>query len=94
MASEKKMTVRPGTQVARVLDMATRAPLLLEKEGVLFRLDIVEREIVEPWKAYSPETAVSGMRAAAGSWADLDTEAIKANIYRAREEGTRPADRP
>ena len=30
----------------------------------------------------------------AGSWADIDTEALIADIYRAREEGSRPVDRP
>jgi hypothetical protein len=29
---------------------------------------------------------------AAGAWADLDTEALKEYIYRAREEGTRATD--
>jgi len=33
-------------------------------------------------------------RGAAGSWADIDTDTLIENIYRARGEGTRPADRP
>ena len=94
MAIEKKMTVRAGSEVARVLDMAVTAPVLLEKEGVLFRVNVVDAEIEEPWARYDPKAALAGMRSAAGSWADLDAEGLKANIYRAREEGTRPANRP
>jgi hypothetical protein len=37
---------------------------------------------------------VAAFRAAAGSWADIDTDALIETIYRAREDGTRPADRP
>src|SRR5947199_7305191 len=37
---------------------------------------------------------LAAFRAAAGSWADVDTDALIERIYRAREEGTRPADRP
>ncbi len=32
--------------------------------------------------------------AAIGSWSDLDTDAVIAHVYRAREEGSRPATRP
>ena len=32
--------------------------------------------------------------AAIGSWSDLDTNAVIAHVYRAREEGSRPATRP
>ncbi len=33
-------------------------------------------------------------RRAAGSWADIDTDTLVDEIYRARMEGTRPIDRP
>jgi hypothetical protein len=34
------------------------------------------------------------IKAAFGSWSDLDAEEIIANIHRWREEGSRPATRP
>ena len=37
---------------------------------------------------------LEAFRSAAGSWLDIDTDAVIERIYRAREEGTRPADRP
>lgn len=90
----KKITVRPGSDMAHLLEMAVKAPVLLEKDGVLFRVNAVEASVEEPWARYDPTAALAGMRAAAGSWADLDAEELKANIYRGREEGTRPATRP
>ncbi|MBI4318448.1 MAG: hypothetical protein HY675_08160 [Chloroflexi bacterium] len=45
------------------------------------------------WTGYDPEAALAGIRAAAGSWKDLDTEALKKHIYRARREGSRPYKR-
>jgi hypothetical protein len=34
------------------------------------------------------------IKAAFGSWSDLDADELIANIYRWREEGSRPATRP
>jgi len=36
----------------------------------------------------------AAFRGAAGSWADIDTDTLIEDIYRARGEGTRPIDRP
>ena len=41
--------------------------------------------VVEAW---------AGVDRAAGTWDDVDTEKLKADIYRWREEGSRPWDRP
>ncbi len=43
---------------------------------------------------FDPVATLAGIRAAAGSWRGLDTEALKADLHRAREEGTRPSERP
>lgn len=92
MAAEPKMIeVLPGSEVARLLDEAGATPLVLVRDGVRYRLD---RENDSIWAGYDPATALAGIRAAAGSWRDLDTEALKLELYRAREEGTRLRDRP
>ncbi len=36
----------------------------------------------------------AAFRSAAGSWADIDTDTLIEDIYRARGGGTRPIDRP
>lgn len=46
------------------------------------------------WAGYDPEKVKEAIARMAGSWADLDTEGLIAELYRAREQGSRPASRP
>ena len=87
----KTVEVEAGTELDLLLAEAAAQPLRLVRDGVRFRL---AAEDEDPWAGYDPGLARAGMRAAAGAWRDIDTEAMKAYIYRAREEGTRPPDRP
>jgi hypothetical protein len=89
----KTIHVEPGSEVDRLLDEAAAGPISLERHGERYRLDRVSRSIEgDVWAGYSAERAIANMRAAAGSWADIDAEDLKAYIYRARDEGTRPLD--
>jgi hypothetical protein len=87
----KTIRVLPGSELARLLDEAAKGPLVLEKDGVRYRLD---REEVDVWARYDPAVTLEGIRAAGGSWRGVNAEALKAALYHAREEGTRPPDRP
>ena len=92
MVSEPKtVEVEPGSELDRLLDEAAKTPLRLVRNGARFRL-VPEDE--DPWAGYDAERAREAMRAAAGTWPDLDAEEMKEYIYRGREEGTRPPDRP
>jgi hypothetical protein len=62
--------------------------VLLEKDGVLYRVDRVHAD--DLWAAYDPAAVRAAVAATAGSWADIDPEELKARLARAREEGTRP----
>jgi hypothetical protein len=87
--SEPTRTVKvtPGSELDRLLDEAAGAPLLLDKDGVLYRL---EREGAEDiWAGYDPRKVPRALDKTVGSWADLDIDAVIAEIYRAREEGSR-----
>ncbi len=89
MAREpKRIRVSRGTELARLLDEAAAGPLLLDKDGELYRLSRAEVEDV--WADYDPEKVREAVASYAGSWRDIDLEAFKALIYRAREEGTKP----
>lgn len=93
----KRIKVTEKTKLSDVLSEAERAPIELERDGELYKLARVSLTVAEgddPFAHYDPEAVRTGMRAAAGSWSDIDPEAFKAYIYRAREEGTRPSDRP
>ena len=57
-------------------------------------MDRREKESEDMFDGYAPELVRDTIAATTGSWADLDIEAIVADIYRAREEGSRPATKP
>jgi hypothetical protein len=80
--------VVPGSEVDRLLDAAAHMPVLLEKAGALYRVHRVET--ADPFASYDPEAVRASIRAVAGILTVADAERIKAEIYRAREEGTRP----
>ncbi|GEM_PF-3010317 len=91
----KRIPITPETELAKVLSEADAAPVLLEKDGTLYSLNRVEKAQEEDiFAAYNAQAALAGIRAAAGSWSDIDPEAFKAYIHRARKEGTSPATRP
>jgi excisionase family DNA binding protein len=46
------------------------------------------------WAGYDPGKVRETIEKTAGSWADLDAEALIAELYRGREEGSRPESRP
>lgn len=77
-------------ELTHLLKNVDTAPIRFEKSGVIY---LVVRED-SAWKAYDPAKFRAAVRATAGSWADLDTDAMIADLYAAREEGSRPADRP
>lgn len=46
------------------------------------------------WAGYDPERVREAIHVAAGTWADVDTETLKDELYRAREEVSRWFDQP
>lgn len=88
-ARGKTITVTPDGELAHLLDEALTMPLRLAFRGVHYRLD---REAT--WPEYDSEQARRIVRETAGSWFAVDADAPIADVYHAREEGSRPADRP
>jgi hypothetical protein len=64
---------------------ATKKPRELRRDNKPVALLTPIYENKEKWKK---------IKAAFGSWSDLDADALVANIYRWRKEGSRPATRP
>lgn len=94
VAEPKRIKVTPGPELAKLLEEASNGPLVLETNGKLYRLDQVEREPEDIWAGYDPAAVRAAIDTYAGAWANLDTDAMIEHIYRARAEGSRPADRP
>jgi hypothetical protein len=64
---------------------ATRKPRELRRDNKSVALLTPITENKEKWKK---------IKAVFGSWNDVDADELIANIYRWREEGSRPATRP
>jgi hypothetical protein len=85
-----RIHIAPDSELARLLEEAGDVPLLLEKNGKLYRI-IKEDDI---WAGYDPNQVKAVIRKTAGSWADIDADKLISDLYRAREEGSRPVTRP
>jgi hypothetical protein len=85
------ITIDPDSELGRALDDSHGAPVVLERNGARF---LVTRDPDDPWANYDPEKLRAGLRKFAGMLAPEEGERIKETIYRGREEGTRPIDRP
>lgn len=93
--SARTISITPGSEIDRLLRDTGGGPVELERDGVRYRLSRIAEETSAGLSSeYDPARAIAGMRAAAGSWNDIDADALKAYVYRARDEGTRPLDRP
>jgi hypothetical protein len=77
MAKEPiRIKVNPGSELAELLTRAEAIPIVLEKDGELYRLDRMTKE----GKVSSPEEVTrsrAGILKAAGSWKDIDGVAAK-----------------
>jgi hypothetical protein len=60
---------------------------LVEKEGVLFRIEI-KQTVSKPdiWADYDPEKIRQGLKRSAGALQGVDHEALKKDIHRLRQE--------
>ncbi len=98
VTNHKTIEVEPDSELAHALEEANWASLVLIKDGMRYRLlpegPTSEATDANPSATYDPARAHAGIEAAAGSWSDLDTEQMILDIYRWREEGSRPPDRP
>ena len=84
----------PGSELDQVIEEAAAGPVRVKRNGLVYRV-VVEPE--EPsWEEFhpDPEAVRAALAETVGSWADLDTDKMIEDIYRWREEGSRPANRP
>ena len=85
------ITIDPDSELGRALGDTDGTPVILERNGARF---LVTRDPDNLWANYDPEKIRAGLRKFAGMLTPEEGERIKETIYRGREEGTRPIDRP
>jgi hypothetical protein len=82
--------LNPESQLAKVLATAGRQPVSFMSGG---RRYVASRD-PHDWDAKDAEAFSEALRAVAGTFTPEEGERLKQDIYRWREEGTRPIDRP
>lgn len=88
VSAPKIINVAADGELARLLDEAATTSLVLEKDGVRYRLT---REDEGRRAELDIQAAIAGIRAAAGSWKQVDAEAFKDYIAERRRASSRPA---
>jgi hypothetical protein len=76
-AQARVIAVKPDEELARVLDAADSTPVIVERDGVQYR---VERQTDDVWADYDPERVREGLRRSAGAFAGIDVEAFKQDL--------------
>lgn len=69
-------------------------PRVLRRDGVDLAMVVPLPRAMKARLTKPTAEDLEAFRQAAGSWADIDTDKLIEDIYRARREGTRPNDRP
>jgi hypothetical protein len=89
-STTETLKVTEHSEIGPLLDDANAGPVLLEKDGVVYRLSRVDDE----WPDIDPEHVEKVIDETLGSWSDIDAKALIAELYEARERGSRSMDRP
>jgi hypothetical protein len=79
----KRIHIRPDSEIAHLLEAASEQPVLLEKDGEIYRLSREKKPELS-------EDAYTAFRSSAGGWAEVDSEHLKNTIYSSRQLRTRP----
>jgi hypothetical protein len=85
------ITIDPNRERGRALADAMGEPVVLRRGAARFR---VIREADDPWATYDPARLRAGLERVAGLLSPEEGDRIIEEIYRGREEGTRPITRP
>jgi NADPH-dependent glutamate synthase beta subunit-like oxidoreductase len=83
----KIIEITPDTELRRLLEEAEENVLVLDKEGVRYRL---VKETGAPLDSEKTPADYEAFLSAAGSWADVDVDAFLADVYESRRRSTRP----
>jgi hypothetical protein len=83
----KEIKVPPDSELARLLEAVGETPLILEKDGVRYHL---RREGSKTPRRRKTAADYEAFLSAAGSWKDVDTDKLIADIYESRRRSSGP----
>lgn len=90
--ARESIDVDDDTQIGPLLERASDGPVFLRRRNAVYRLEPASSH-EDIWSGYDPDAARHTLLDIGGTWSDVDAEALKAYVYRGRDEGTRPAER-
>lgn len=92
----KSIDVSDVPDMLRLAEEVRRAgePRILRRNGEDLAMVVPLPRAKKPRLKKTSAEDLAAFRQAAGSWADIDTDKLIEDIYRARREGTRLSDRP
>jgi len=98
-AVERAVEVMPGSDLDRLLAEAEQRPVLLLRAGRRFRLSVADvspdpSDAGDVWASYDADRLMAGVRRAAGTISEEEAEAMIADIFRWREEGSQEPPQP
>ncbi|MDQ2653641.1 MAG: hypothetical protein M3Z20_11445 [Chloroflexota bacterium] len=89
------IAIDDDSELGRALDSFPREPIVIVRGMRRFRLvSETAAETSDIWANYDPERVRVALEKVAGTLTPEEGDRLKEAIYRAREEGTRPPDRP
>ena len=88
----KTIHVGPETELSPLLEDAMTAPVILERQGVYYRLETCGK--VARSEEYDPSAVIATLDALAGSISEIEAEDQIRKLYAARQIGSRPPSRP
>jgi hypothetical protein len=92
-SARESIDVDDDTHIGPLLERAADGPVFLRRRDSVYRLEPAPND-ENIWAGYDPEVVRRALLDVAGSWSDVDPDELKAHLYRGRDEGTRPPDRP
>lgn len=83
----RKIHVTPGSEVARLIEEAALAPILLEKDGELYRLNREEAK-EDIWAGDDPGKVRKALKRSAGALAHANRASLLADLKEQREQNS------
>ena len=91
IAEPVPIPIDPESELGRALD-ETSGPIIVQRGAQKFRVTRVEED--DLWANYDPDLVLQRLNEVAGKISDQEADRLLELVYRGRQEGTCPPNRP